>query len=249
MKHCKNCGETLHDLYFSHCGQKARVGRITIIYLWKDIFHFFTHFEKGFLFTSLQMLQSPGKTITRFINGKRKSYQPPVSYFLIWTTLFILFLYWIEKVYGENNVINYRDYFGPGATTRFAISHLSIVLTVIMPFQALYLYLLVTKKVYNYFETMVATIYSLGTVILLQFVFAAGSVLIHTVSSATIDLRLSDFLKVLYLIWFVFDLVKLFPVNFKWIRGLAFLILAFGTFTVWRLYGLPAFINWFLLKQ
>lgn len=170
MKHCKNCGETLHDLYCSHCGQKARVGRITIIYLWNDIFHFFTHFEKGFLFTSLQMLQSPGKTITRFIYGKRKSYQPPVSYFLIWTTIFILFLYWIEKVYGENKVINYRDYFGPGATTRIAISHLSIVLTVIMPFQAFYLYLLVTKKVYNYFETMVATIYSLGTVILLQFV-------------------------------------------------------------------------------
>ena len=243
MSHCKNCGKELHDLYCSHCGQKARTERITINYLWNEIFHFFTHIEKGFLYTSLQMLVRPGKSVRNFINGKRRKYQSPISYFVIWTTIFILLLFCIENLFGENVVINYKEYFGPGATTKFAISHLSLVLTIIIPFQALYLYLLVTKKVYNYFETMVATIYSLGTIILLQFVFAIVALLIHTIRTVPIDLGISDFFKVLYLTWFTFDLIKLFSLKMKLIRALVFIILAFGTFTLWRLYGLPVVLG------
>ena len=246
MKHCKNCGRELHDSFCSHCGQHTKTERITFSYLCHELVHLFTHIEKGFLFTSLRMIRFPGKTVKDFIEGRRKNYQPPISYFLIWITIYILFLFWIEKVFGENKVINYKEYFGPAITTKFAITHLSIVLTAVIPFQALYLYLLVTKKTYNYFETMVATIYSLGTVIL---VFAVIALLIHTVSPAPLDLRISDLLKVLYLVWFTFNLVKLFPVNLKFIRALAFIILAFGTFTLWRLYGFPEIVSWFHLKK
>jgi hypothetical protein len=187
--------------------------------------------------------------VKEFIDGKRKVHQSPVSYFLIWTTIYILFLYWIEKVFGENVAINYKQYFGPDATTRFAMSHLSIVLIVVMPFQALFLYLIVTRKWYYYFETLVATIYSLGTVILLQFVFAVGAVLIHLLTGATADLRISDAFKIIYIAWFIFDVIKLFAVNHRVIRAIAFIILAFGTFTLWRIYALPALIDWLFLKE
>src|SRR5689334_22690171 len=128
MKHCKNCGAKSDGSYCSNCGQKIKIERITFNYIWHAFFHFFTHLEKGFLYTSVQMLRAPGKTTKEFIEGKRIRHQPPVSYFLIWITAYILLLYFYEKVIGQNVVINYREYFGPSSATHFAISNLSLVL-------------------------------------------------------------------------------------------------------------------------
>lgn len=189
------------------------------------------------------MLAAPGQTVKRFIEGKRKNYQSPISYFLIWITIYILLLYTFEKIFGENSVINYSDYFGPGSTTKFAISHLSIVLIFVIPFQALWLWLLVTRSVHNYFETLVATIYSLGTIIFLQFVFALLALLFFMITGRAVDLRVSDLFKVFYLIWFISDLIRLFQVRGKWFRIVLFVILAFGTFTLWRVYGFPLFME------
>ena len=246
MKVCKNCGTELSDLYCGHCGQKAKVERITLLFIWHEIVHFFTHIEKGFFFTTGSMLIRPGSTAKNFIEGRRKHYQQPVSYILIWAAIYILFLYWLEKWFGENVAINYKEYFGPQATTKFAISHLSILLAILIPFQALYLWLLVTKKKYNYVETAIAVIYSLGTLIMLQFVFAVIVFIIHIISGASVDLQYSDALKVLFLIWFITDFVKLYPVKMKLLRAIGFVILAFGTFTLWRLYGVPRVAGWFM---
>jgi hypothetical protein len=248
-EYCKNCGSELRDMYCAHCGQKARTERITLIHLLHEFFHFFTHIERGFLFTSWHMLTVPGKTVKEYIDGKRRIHQSPISYFVIWTTVYILFLYWTERRFGENIAIDYKEYYGPVATTRFAISHLSIVLIGMMPFLALYLWLLVTLKQYYYFETMIAIIYAFGTVLLLQFVFAVGAAIVHSLNGISVGLRISDVLKISYIIWFIFDFVKLFPVNHKFIRAAVFIILAFGTLTLWRIYGLPLIIQMIFLKD
>ncbi len=240
MKHCKNCGKPANDAFCSHCGQRTSTGRITYYFIIQEIFHFFTHMEKGFLFTSIQMILHPGVTVCNYLEGKRKTYQSPVSYFLIWITIFILTLLGIEKLFGGKVVIDYQEYFGPDSTTRFAISHLSLVLTAIIPFQSLYLYLLITKGRYNYFEAFVAVIYALGTVILFQFVFSIIGILYYAISSNGIGLRVSDIFKVVYLSWFTYDFTKRFAIRFRLLKGIIFLILSFGTFTLWRMYGFPA---------
>lgn len=243
-KLCKNCGKSLHGLYCSHCGQKAKAERITFLYLWHEVFHFFTHIESVFLSTSVKLLSEPGKTVCDFIAGRRKTYQSPVSYFLIWITIYILSLYLVNIAFGENMVISYGEYFGPAATTKYAISHLSLVLAVVVPFQALYLFLLVNNRRFNYYEMLVAAIYAIGTIIQLQFIFVMVSLVYHLISGAAVDLRISDALKAGYLSWFAFKFIKLIPVNAKFIRVLLFIVLAFGTFTMWRLYGVPQFIDW-----
>ena len=243
MEYCKNCGKPVKDLYCSHCGQKIVFERISFLYIWHQVFHFFTHIEHGFLYTSIRMLSSPGKTITTYIDGKRKVHQPPVSYFLIWTTIFILFLYWMDNTFGHNTVIDYKDYWGPSGATTFAISHLNIVLTIIVPFQALYLFLLITRKKYNYSETLVAAIYMVGTIILLQFVFALTALILYAFSHQSVDLQISDILKLTYFIWFIIDFSRLFPVKARLLRASAFILLATATFTVWRLYGVPELIR------
>ena len=243
MNRCKNCATELTDRYCPRCGQKASTDRITFAYVAREFFHALTDLERGFFHTSLRMLVAPGRTAKDFIDGKRSCHRSPVPYFLIWTTVYILFLYWTEAVFGKNAAIDYREYFGPDATTRFAISHLSVVLIAVMPFQTLYLWRLITHTQYHYVESMVATIYSLGTVILLQFTFSVSAVLVHTTTGATVDLQLSDVFKVGYLVWFTADFVRLFPVNHKPLRAAAFVVLAFGTFTLWRLYGLPTLMH------
>jgi hypothetical protein len=195
------------------------------------------------------MLTVPGKTVKEYVEGKRRTHQSPISYFFIWTTIYILLLFWIERRFGEMGAIDYKQYYGPVITTRYAISHLSIVLIVTMPFLALYLWLLVTRKQYYYFETMIAVIYAFGTVILLQFVFAVSAVIVHLLNGVSVGLGISDVLKIGYIIWFAFDLVKLLPVKHKFIRTTAFILLAFGTLTFWRLYGLPPIIQSFFLMD
>src|SRR5215203_1978287 len=246
MSFCKNCGEKVVGSYCSHCGQKTIEARISFQYIWHEVLHFFTHFEKGFLFTSWSMLAKPGKVVTDFVKGKRKVYQPPVSFFLIWITMYLLLLYIVEKVFGENVVIDYKEYFGPSSTTKFAVSHLSIVLLVVIPFQALYFYWLVAWKKYNYFESLVVAMYFLGTVILLQAVFVILAIVIRPLTGTSIALIYSDPLKILYLAWAVTNTIKLFRVKNTVIRVVLFAVLAFGTFTVWRLYGVPAIIEWLL---
>ena len=246
MSFCKNCGEKVVGSYCSHCGQKTIEARISFHYIWHEVLHFFTHFEKGFLFTSWSMLVTPGKVVTDFVKGKRKIYQPPVSFFLIWITMYLLLLYIAEKVFGENVVVDYKEYFGPSSTTKFAVSHLSIVLLVVIPFQALYFYWLVAWKKYNYFESLVVAMYYLGTVILLQCVFVILAIVIRPLAGTSIALIYSDPLKILYLAWAVSDTIKLFRVKNKVIRVVLFAVLAFGTFTLWRLYGVPAIIEWLL---
>ncbi|MBK9982268.1 MAG: DUF3667 domain-containing protein [Saprospiraceae bacterium] len=243
MNHCKNCGHPVKDLYCGHCGQKAILGRITFAYIWGELFHFFTHIEHGFIFTSVKLLTTPGKTVATFIEGKRKSYQSPISYFLVWTTIFIVFLYWMEKTFGENTVIDYKNYWGPSGTTNLAISHLSIVLTILIPFQALYLYLLFTRIKYNYFETLVAAIYLVGTVIQLQFMFALVALIMYGLNHSSTDLRISDILKFGFFIWFCIDFIKLFAVRSKFVRVLGFVLLAGATFTLWRIFGVPVLVN------
>lgn len=249
VKSCQNCGLPVRDKFCSHCGQKTKVDRITFSYLWEELFHFFTHIESGFLFTSLRMLMTPGVTIFNFIKGRRKTYQSPVSYFLIWTAAYILLLYWIDFTFGKNTVIDYKEYFGPSASTPFAISHLSLVLTAVIPFHALYLLLLITKKNYNYFECLVVAIYVMGTIVLLQILFAILALFIHLLSGLSTELRISDVLKAAYLCWFVYDIFKFFPGKSKWIRAVLFIFLAFGTFTLWRIYGVPELVNWVLNKH
>ena len=246
MSFCKNCGEKVVGSYCSHCGQKTAEQRISFHYISHEVLHFFTHFEKGFLFTSWSMLAKPGKVVTDFVKGKRKIYQQPVSFFLIWITMYLLLLYIVEKIFGENVVIDYKEYFGPRSTTKFAISHLSFVLLVVIPFQALYFYLLAARKKYNYFESFVVAMYFLGTIILLQSVFVILAIIIHLIAGASVAIIYSDSLKIIYLAWAVTDTIKLFRVKNKVIRIATFAVLAFGTFTVWRLYGVPAIIEWIM---
>jgi hypothetical protein len=219
--------------------------RITLHYLWHEIVHFFTHAEKGFFFTTWSLVKTPEQTIRGFIEGKRKNYQKPVSYFLIWIAIYSLLLYGLEKAFGENKVVSFVDYFGPGEKTKFAISHLNIVLTLLLPVQAVYLYFLLMKGRYNYFEALVAILYGVGTVIFFQIVYAVGALIYYLITGNGVSILWSDVLKTAYITWMMVALVKVLSVKAKYFRMIMVIFLLMGTFTAWRLYVSPGFANLF----
>ena len=245
MKTCKNCGNDVNSTYCGHCGQKAVPERITFHYIWHEFVHFFTHAEKGFFYTTKNLIANPGGVVTDFIEGKRKNYQKPLSYYLIWISLYSLLLFGLEKLFGENRVVSFSNYFGPGEKTKFAISHLNIVLTLLLPVQAVYLYLILMQRRYNFFEALVATLYAVGTVIFLQIVFVLMVLIYFLFTGYAVSISWSDILKAAYIIWFLVDFARELPVKAKYARAISVMLLLMGTFTAWRLYVSPTFANLF----
>ncbi len=246
MAVCENCGQPVTETYCGHCGQKRMPERLSFGFLWHELFHFFTHIEKGFFHTTWQMVRSPGRMVMAYIGGRRKQYQSPVSYFLIWTTILILTLYAISSLFGPNTAIDYKEYFGPGKSTAYTLRHLGFMLMIIIPFQSLHFYLLIARPRYNYIESVVMLTYVIGTIIFLQFIFALGSVVFYALTGRAVDLLYSDACKAGIAIWFTVDFLRHYTLRHKVIRGIAVVLLIAVTFNVYRLLVVPQITSFIL---
>ncbi|HEX5625767.1 MAG TPA: DUF3667 domain-containing protein [Saprospiraceae bacterium] len=239
MESCKNCNTPLSGNYCSHCGQSAKAGRLDWSFIGSSILHFFTHLERGFLFTSWNMLLKPGTVVQDYVRGKRKSYQGPISYFLIWAAVTIILIWLNEILFGKDRALLYSGYYGGGKASDFASHNLSGVLAMVLPVFSLYFWLFCSARKYHYVESLVSVFFVIGTILMLQSAFVLLTITIYMVFKVPTDLDYSDPQKVVYLSWFCFSFLRNFPVHYKWLRGIAFIILAFGTFTAWRLIAYP----------
>ena len=86
---CKNCKNTLRTdySYCPDCGAKVIRNRITIKNLWFDFTERFFNLDNTFLKTFIDLFKKPDIVINGYINGVRKKYLNPVSYFTIALTL------------------------------------------------------------------------------------------------------------------------------------------------------------------
>jgi Protein of unknown function (DUF3667) len=87
---CLNCGAVLTENYCARCGQKSAVKRLSWHGFVEEIFHFFTHIEKGFLKTTIQVIIRPGTVSKNYLDGKRKNYHKPLSFFIIWVAIYLV---------------------------------------------------------------------------------------------------------------------------------------------------------------
>jgi hypothetical protein len=185
----------------------------------------------------LKMIVSPGISIKQFIQGNRMIYQKPVSYFIIWTAAYLVQLYLLGKIFGNEVVIHRSNYFGNLPVTELATHYLSIALGVLLPFYAFYLYITCVRKYFNYFESFIAVLYSLGTILLLQVAFTFLAIPWYLMTRHAVNVEISDPSKFIYMTWLAFDLVRCFPLKHKGLRVILYSSLCVGTFLLWRLYG------------
>jgi hypothetical protein len=169
---CKSCGYSGMGNYCSRCGQSFNTKRISIKELLRDLLSFFTHIEKGGLYTLKQLIVAPGRMQLTYIEGKRNIHQKPFSMFLMCATFTALFRYWI--------FYSVTKYYHADTISEANFFHEYLVLTYIalIPVYILITYLLFYKSGYNYAEVGVMMLYTIsicfliaGFISLIKFIY------------------------------------------------------------------------------
>lgn len=172
---CLNCGALLNDKYCSHCGQKADVKRLTWHSLGEEIFHFFTHIEKGFLKTSGQLIVHPGLLYKNYLDGKRKTYHKPISFLLIWIGLFLVVFHLVKRFthFESSNTTTLLT--NEAAISAVITKYRSLIEIIILPVTAFSTWLIVARPKLNYVEVLSVTFYTFSFLFILliaQFIIA-----------------------------------------------------------------------------
>lgn len=136
---CKACGFSGSETYCARCGQPYVVRPITMHGLFHDIFHVFTHLDKGFGYTIKMLATAPGHMQRQYIEGDRARHQKPFSMFLICATITAL-----VKYYSTQILIKYYHIGDPGEADFFH-EYMVIFFIVLLPVHAYLIYLFFYK--------------------------------------------------------------------------------------------------------
>jgi hypothetical protein len=98
---CINCGNEITSEYCQSCGQPAKPERLTLLSMWSDYFGRVFNLDTKFLRTVKDLTLDPGRVSKEYVLGNRIRYIPPVSYFIIITTVLIIMLSLIDIKYSE----------------------------------------------------------------------------------------------------------------------------------------------------
>lgn len=150
MNTYSNCGATFTSPYCPECGQKAGTGRLTMHTLLHEVWHGFTHTDKGIMRLWKELLLHPRTAYQNYFSGKRKSYFSPVVFFLLSFGLL---------VYIDQQVFDYRDYVNVKLTGHplnneigeYLFEHTKYMALALLPLQALASWLFFGKR-YNLAE-------------------------------------------------------------------------------------------------
>ena len=151
---CLNCRHSFEGKFCPNCGQSAEIKRLTWHSLVHQTVHFFMHIEKGFLYTIWSFFVQPGKAAFNYLKGKRRQYQPPVSYILILTGIYIIVHNFIIAHYHlhyslstTGSVVDFRERSNIMLRTHFT----PFILLIIMV-SAVVIYKILGTKNFNFIE-------------------------------------------------------------------------------------------------
>jgi hypothetical protein len=150
---CRNCSHSGLGAYCSRCGQPYEQKRITLHGLLHDVFHLFTHLDKGFGYTLKLLILAPGHMQRTYIEGERSRHQKPFSMFFICATLAALTRYWIFEA-----MLKFYQA-GNASEAKFFHEYMVMLHIILLPLYILITYLLFRKSGYNYAEIGVLMLY------------------------------------------------------------------------------------------
>jgi hypothetical protein len=158
---CKFCQQPGTGRYCSQCSQVLNVRRITFSNLLHEVFHFFTHLDKGFPYTMRMLMTSPGSMQRLYIQGSRVKHQKPFSTFFICATILALILYWLNVV-----LANYFDA-GDAKEAVFFNKYMVMLLIGSIPLMTLITWLFFYNASYNFAEIAVLELYTVSVFFLM----------------------------------------------------------------------------------
>ncbi|MBS1494166.1 MAG: DUF3667 domain-containing protein [Bacteroidetes bacterium] len=90
MEKCLNCGTKLMGKFCYHCGQEKIVDDSNMKALLKDFFRNSFRWESTYFATIKKLFTAPGIFIKNYIEGKRKPYIKPVTFFILVVSFYII---------------------------------------------------------------------------------------------------------------------------------------------------------------
>jgi hypothetical protein len=154
---CKLCKNPVGSgKYCSECGQAIAVKKISVGSIVHEIFHFFTHVDKGLPYTIKRLAVHPGTMQREYLEGQRVKHQKPFSMFLITATLTALALYWLNIILSK--------YYDAGNLREAAFNDKYMVLLLMaMPLLFSFLtFVFFYSSGFNYAEVLVFSLYTIS---------------------------------------------------------------------------------------
>ncbi|HMQ80498.1 MAG TPA: DUF3667 domain-containing protein [Ignavibacteria bacterium] len=175
METCSNCGVEISGKYCPECGQ-GKVKRLEVKTILHDVTHGILHWENSILKTFKSLLLKPGLTAKDYIEGRRKHFVKPFSYFIFMQTLFVVVFHRMSEKYFA--FLNYTIKSDSDKVQERVIEIQHVVsqyvnyLNYFMPvFFAFFLYLFFRKKKgINYAEALAASFYWVATTLVFSIV-------------------------------------------------------------------------------
>lgn len=234
---CKNCDTKLRTdySYCPDCGAKVIRNRITVKNLWFDAVERFFNVDNTFLRTFKCLFTKPGEVIVSYIDGVRKKYLNPISYFTIAVALGGIFIFLNKQFFVDamNFQFNQVNLEGMSETDKvslelgkkfqdFVLDYQNLFYIAMIPFLALISKLVfIDKKKYNLSEHFVINIYGYSQmsicINILYILFIWNNRLIYYIAS------INGAFQILY---FAYIFKRIFELNLKQIalRTLLFLV-------------------------
>jgi hypothetical protein len=219
---CLNCGKSFEGKYCPYCGQKAGVERLTASVLLKETVHFFSHFEKGFLYTAWNFIVRPGSASINFLMGKRKQFQKPVSYFLILTGLYIIVHNFIIHRYNYHYSLSEKSEAILDFQEKSNIllrTHFTPFIVLIILFSAVIIYPILGRKKFNFIEILTLCLYGGGSYFLILILSDIVLGVWFKINVISIDVFIwQTSVSSMYNLWFSYDIFKRSHMHFFWLR-------------------------------
>ncbi|MCF7561441.1 DUF3667 domain-containing protein [Sabulilitoribacter multivorans] len=163
---CRNCNTDLspESEFCYSCGGKVIRNRLTLKNLFEHISETFFNYDNKLLRTFIKLFTKPEDVIGTYIDGVRKKYVNPISYFGLALTVSGLYLLVLNKFFPES--IDFSTFTTPGAedlqkkNVSFVQEYQSIVMMLYVPLYAIMARVsFVGLNKFNYTELVVVFLY------------------------------------------------------------------------------------------
>jgi len=201
---CEKCGDLINKNFCGNCGHKKVLTRIDSEYV-KSEFLSLIGFEKGFFFTSKELLIRPGKLIKSYLYESRIHITKPIAYITAASLIYTIISHYLKtdlfyaeilkKSYGKNTLSNINIW----VQENYGYSNLLLIFP-----SLLWLKVFFRKYPYNFYEVFVVLSYVMGFAMLITCfqpildyfspaTFAINNSIIFTLSFIYIGFGISNF--------------------------------------------------------
>lgn len=167
---CKNCHTELQlqDDYCRSCGGRVIRKRLTFKNLFEHLSETFFNYDNKLLRTFIQLFKTPEDVIVGYIDGVRKKYINPISFFGLALTISGVSIFIIKKFYLDSldfssflENINAPEGFMESSMSG-SMEYNSLIYSFLVPLFALISWIIFLDKTYNLTEHIIIYLYSMS---------------------------------------------------------------------------------------